>query len=1089
MSFKFLKESPQSDHLEFGHGEIVSTLEKIVCNEDNNLTIGLFGSWGTGKSSIVESLKKKLKIAKVPLVVFDVWKHEGDALRRTFLIELASQLENDFGREYFKEGYTIDNRLQFGQNSSKENFSIKFEKLKIHFPLLISLGAVFIVMVLIALGFLNLLGVDLFGQIRAKELILTATGTLSIGLVYKYVDYFIKAEKIDVKEERFQDPHEFSKEFSSIVRNLREVTNRIVITFDNLDRVSGDNALKIISTIKTFLDFKTGADSKTVFFLIPCDVNSMKDHISLTSKDDDKKELYWDEFLRKFFNTSIWIPDFYPTELESFAITKLQETGIVAFDNDYLSLLIIRVFNKNPRQIIQFINILLSNYLLLKEFCESGAFHDDAFYRENIPQLAKFLLIKQRHAAALELYQVHGSFDLLDSEVLESIKDENFKSLLKQTDDIYISSLEPFLKYRLSKSEQQNEKVVRLVDTIMLGNENDIKNLAINLDADSDNSDLNKVLRAKLSTTKNFLFKISLFNYSLQLCKEDKLIPEKALYKDLILFLSNPADWRIVYQVSPQLFFDVVMSKAPNITTAERKAIVSLFINALPITDNALKVYGEDFLVKREETILHFIVNYDKELLPIQTEAVQNHLERAYLENYVFDLVITDEVQQRKFVTTRFIEIILNRMSKDASPEILFQLFRVLTELLPKRSFMQEINRKFNFVFNKIFGQHLIELNQEQVISFSKLLARHLNAYAEVQNIEDVDNELSNLLERSVSFILDRNLSELIYYTDLLVALSNLEQSKFSIHRKIKDILIEGDLNIIQKITDAYPEIINIKDESNLSGAFIEVMVKYADLDGYVGEMSLDLIAELTERLVEEGQLERARFLVIKYRDLWDKVTIEELLTNLVSILVAKNWGSKSTNLHQNYLELIVFTAEHDIALLQKTLFWDTIADLLIMEDPFGMQLQAYEVLGRYIDNLTPIIRSQIAEKLIYQINSHGRYNDYLLNEAIFLLLERKNAVDLTSRYVKIILDEIVYHSTNVKVFQVIRSAIEQLDYNIFDFFDDIKKLQIRFGDMQAIEQENIKIVLYGLIERIKISHEKSAKDIIKSITPLLKNK
>lgn len=41
--------------------------------------------WGSGKSTITENLRNSLVNKDVPVIIFDVWKHEGDALRRTWI--------------------------------------------------------------------------------------------------------------------------------------------------------------------------------------------------------------------------------------------------------------------------------------------------------------------------------------------------------------------------------------------------------------------------------------------------------------------------------------------------------------------------------------------------------------------------------------------------------------------------------------------------------------------------------------------------------------------------------------------------------------------------------------------------------------------------------------------------------------------------------------------------------------------------------------------------------------------------------------------------------------------------------------------
>ena len=57
----FLKDDPINDprNLKYGHSETVDALENIIKNNHNvtPITIGLFGDWGSGKSSLVESLQ------------------------------------------------------------------------------------------------------------------------------------------------------------------------------------------------------------------------------------------------------------------------------------------------------------------------------------------------------------------------------------------------------------------------------------------------------------------------------------------------------------------------------------------------------------------------------------------------------------------------------------------------------------------------------------------------------------------------------------------------------------------------------------------------------------------------------------------------------------------------------------------------------------------------------------------------------------------------------------------------------------------------------------------------------------------------
>jgi hypothetical protein len=85
-----------------GTSVYVETLEKIIKGSDTPHTIGLFGSWGSGKSSIIKTLQEKLnndKSCKIKVFIYDAWKYAKDDFRRTFILEL----KKFFGLETTKE--------------------------------------------------------------------------------------------------------------------------------------------------------------------------------------------------------------------------------------------------------------------------------------------------------------------------------------------------------------------------------------------------------------------------------------------------------------------------------------------------------------------------------------------------------------------------------------------------------------------------------------------------------------------------------------------------------------------------------------------------------------------------------------------------------------------------------------------------------------------------------------------------------------------------------------------------------------------------------------------------------------------------
>ena len=83
----------------FGHRDYAAAVVSALGSQPrdpSHFTLGLFGPWGSGKSTILDEVEKRLTAdttdVKTAFILFDAWRYEGDSLRREFLKASACSL-------------------------------------------------------------------------------------------------------------------------------------------------------------------------------------------------------------------------------------------------------------------------------------------------------------------------------------------------------------------------------------------------------------------------------------------------------------------------------------------------------------------------------------------------------------------------------------------------------------------------------------------------------------------------------------------------------------------------------------------------------------------------------------------------------------------------------------------------------------------------------------------------------------------------------------------------------------------------------------------------------------------------------------
>lgn len=366
--------------------------------------IGLFGSWGSGKSSIIATAKEQLissKDLKVKFVTYDAWKYANDSFRRMFLFEVQKEL--GFKRTPLME--------KFYQNSNQDvDVKNQISSLKVF---------LFIAALVIGVIVVGLSGFEIETKISIYSLVALfsvlmgiLTGCFNQLKVAISKPFMFAPEQF---EQCFQEmmeealkPNIIQRAFQFITRNPDCISHKqIVIVIDNIDRCNSEQSYNLLTDIKTFL-----CDERfNIVFVIPVDDEALRKHILHTSHNNNTDECARDkeEFLRKFFNVTLRIKPHQPTEMYEFA-QKLNTKYSLGFNSATINIAS-KEYAKNPRRVIQLFNNLsaeLANY-------------DDSFASKYETLICKILIIREEYndfyQKLLKDYTLLSKTDFSDKEL------------------------------------------------------------------------------------------------------------------------------------------------------------------------------------------------------------------------------------------------------------------------------------------------------------------------------------------------------------------------------------------------------------------------------------------------------------------------------------------------------------------------------------------------------------------------------------------------------------------------------------------------------------------------------------------------
>lgn len=389
-------------------------LSKIINNSEINkvFTIGLFGNWGTGKSSIIKTSQQDFDEKKIKFVTYDAWQYVNDSFRRMFLLKLREELryeETDLMKKFYENEST----------DIGETYKFNWKNIPI---------SIFILSILFVSCIISILCI---GD-NSWKTGLTISAIISFAsLVYTILQGFILKLKISVTKPHLFAPEQFEECFKEIVSNSLSKPNKIlkwikhnnsiqnleklVVVIDNIDRCSNEVAYNLLTDIKTFF----GSEPYSIVFVIPVDDEALKKHIINNSKTDLDCDKEKEEFLRKFFNVTLRIKPYGETDMYSFA-KLICEKSRIAFKPETINIAS-KEYAKNPRRIIQLFNNLLAEM----------NYYDAEFIQKNETLICCVLIIREEYPKYYDI--IINSPKLFNEECKEEYKgkEENVKRFMR----------------------------------------------------------------------------------------------------------------------------------------------------------------------------------------------------------------------------------------------------------------------------------------------------------------------------------------------------------------------------------------------------------------------------------------------------------------------------------------------------------------------------------------------------------------------------------------------------------------------------------------------------------------------------------
>ena len=333
----------------------------LVAADPPQLTIGIFGGYGTGKTTLMDAIDKKLpsihKKNNKPItsVWFNAWRHDKE--EHLFLPFLAS-----INRKLPKDDPSLKKKFMAASMAFIRNSSFELNA-----------------------GFIK-------QSFNAEKMI-------------KAEEDYLK-NNIERQLDGYQDVYEILK---GITCDNNELQHNIIVFIDDLDRCLPDKAFALVEALKSYMDIKG------FMFVIGLDPRVIESYI--TKKYGDDYCIDAEEYLQKIIQVPFYLPKVTGEEIQK----ELEK--IFTSDFDLISSIkepLLKLYNFFPRNIRQ-IKRLLNMYQSINQAMIYNT-SDDDFEPETLLSL---LILQLRWPIVYWIYQdSREEFDSFITEIRDLESDQ-----------------------------------------------------------------------------------------------------------------------------------------------------------------------------------------------------------------------------------------------------------------------------------------------------------------------------------------------------------------------------------------------------------------------------------------------------------------------------------------------------------------------------------------------------------------------------------------------------------------------------------------------------------------------------------------